>query len=226
MKPLCLEPAPTIERPSDFLLEKFAPLGAVGGCDGIIAHQADDLFALWEAWEAESRADCATPFWAAVWPAAGVLARHIQHHRSLVEGKTVLDIGCGGGVVCIAAARAGACRVIANDIDPVALAIAWRNFAANEVEVEIHSQNVAEEEFPITAEIILVADMFYHRSASTSLLAYLHRARRNGSTVLIADSHRPFTPTTGISLIAKETVPVSMEVEGVPHREVRILALD
>ena len=35
-----------------------------------------------------------------------------------LQGKTVLDVGCGTGEVSIAAARAGAARVIGLDIAP------------------------------------------------------------------------------------------------------------
>jgi predicted nicotinamide N-methyase len=211
--------------PSDECITRFAPLRPVEGCDRIIAHQADDLFALWEAWESEAGAQCATPFWAIAWPAAVVLARHILMHRHCVAGKTVLDLGCGGGVAGIVAARAGARRVIANDIDPVALEIARRNAAANRVSIETCPCNLVEEHDYRGAEVIFVADLFYHRTASAALIAYLRQARKNSISVLIADGNRPFAPATGISVVMQETVPVSMELEGVPLREVRLLAL-
>lgn len=209
----------------DAFLARYAPLRPVDGCAGIVAHQAEDLFALWQAWERECGSECATPYWASVWPAAIVLARHILGNPEVVRGKTVLDLGCGGGVAGIAAGKAGACRVIANDIDPIALEIAKRNFSANDLPVEIVARNLVElPELP-PLDLIVVADLFYHRAAANSLAAFLRRARKHGTQVLIADGNRPFTPATGIDLIARETVPVSMELEGVPHREVKLLAL-
>jgi ribosomal protein L11 methylase PrmA len=47
----------------------------------------------------------------------------------------VLDLGCGSGVAGIAALDAGAARVVAHDIDPVALAIAAQNATANAVDL-------------------------------------------------------------------------------------------
>ncbi len=41
--------------------------------------------------------------------------------------RTVLDIGTGSGVLAIAAAKAGARRVLASDIDPVAVVVAREN---------------------------------------------------------------------------------------------------
>ena len=39
-------------------------------------------------------------------------------------GRKVLDVGSGGGVSALAAAHAEALRVVANDVDPWALAVA------------------------------------------------------------------------------------------------------
>ena len=49
------------------------------------------------------------------------------------RGSVVLDIGCGSGIVALAAAKRGA-RVFANDADPVAVDAARANFRANRLE--------------------------------------------------------------------------------------------
>jgi predicted nicotinamide N-methyase len=214
------------QAPSDEFISKFAPLRPVEGCEDIIVHQADDLFALWEAWESSENKPCPTPFWAIAWPAAVVLARHILNHRHLVAGKTVVDLGCGGGLAGIAAARSGARKVIANDIDPVALVMARRNAAANKVSLETSHLNLTENAGAVTTNVILVADLFYHRTASVALVAFLRKEQKKGTEVIIADGNRPFTPFTGITVLMQETIPVLMELEGVTHREVRLLALE
>jgi predicted nicotinamide N-methyase len=212
--------------PSDHLLSAFAPLSPVTGCKDIIAHQAPSVFSLWEAWEQETGFPCDPPFWAVVWPAAEVLARYLLCHQSIVTGKKVLEIGCGGGVVSIAAARAGAAKVIANDIDPVAISVAQRNFRANGVTVELSANDLAEEEHALPVDLLCIADMFYNKSVAEKLEGYLHKVRLAGATVLIADGGRPFVPKHGIAVIYQETVPVSYEVEGISQREVKILRLD
>ena len=50
-------------------------------------------------------------------------------------GERVLDYGCGSGILAIAAARLGAARVDATDIDPQAVQTAAQNAAANAVRV-------------------------------------------------------------------------------------------
>jgi ribosomal protein L11 methyltransferase len=48
----------------------------------------------------------------------------------------VLDLGCGSGILAIAAAKLGAARVVAIDIDPLAVKATRENAAANSVALE------------------------------------------------------------------------------------------
>lgn len=58
---------------------------------------------------------------------------------NLRPGDTLLDYGCGSGILAIAARKLGAARVAALDIDPGALQAARANAAANAVQIEILS---------------------------------------------------------------------------------------
>lgn len=61
-----------------------------------------------------------------------------------VADRHVLDVGCGTGVLAIAAARLGAARVQAVDIDPVAVGVAAENARRNGVaeQIEIAEGNL------------------------------------------------------------------------------------
>lgn len=54
--------------------------------------------------------------------------------RELRAGETVLDYGCGSGILAIAACRLGAGRVVGTDVDPNALAASRANAARNGVD--------------------------------------------------------------------------------------------
>ena len=56
--------------------------------------------------------------------------------REVRGGETVLDYGCGSGILAIAAMKLGAARAVAVDIDPLALEAARYNASANAVAVE------------------------------------------------------------------------------------------
>ncbi len=55
-------------------------------------------------------------------------------------GLNVLDLGCGSGILSIAAAKLGAARVVALDIDGVAVEVALENAQINDVTDIIHAQ--------------------------------------------------------------------------------------
>lgn len=57
--------------------------------------------------------------------------------RELRGGERVLDYGCGSGILAIAAARLGAARVHAIDLDPVAIDLTRENAQRNDVAVEV-----------------------------------------------------------------------------------------
>ena len=153
IKPAALQPVPV---PSSALLARLAPLTSVPGRPDLVAHHASDVIALWQAWEEECGAPQAVPFWATVWPAAQLLARVVQAEPAWVRGQTVLDLGCGSGVAGIAALYAGATRVVAHDINPVALAIAAQNARANAVDLLLHGTTLLHAPCPARITCILV----------------------------------------------------------------------
>jgi ribosomal protein L11 methyltransferase len=57
-----------------------------------------------------------------------------------VDPTSLLDLGCGSGVLAVAAAKLGFAPVHAVDIDGVALEVTAANAAANDVSVEIGSE--------------------------------------------------------------------------------------
>lgn len=61
---------------------------------------------------------------------------------------SLLDLGCGSGVIAIAAVRLGFAPVVALDIDPVAVEVARGNAQVNGVEIEVGEADVASAELP------------------------------------------------------------------------------
>jgi predicted nicotinamide N-methyase len=212
-----------IHIPSTELLAEQVPLRPLVLCPEITAHYSDDLYDLWKAWETETGGTREIPYWCVIWPGAAVMARQIMAGSVDVKGKSVLELGCGGAVAGIAAALSGAGEVVANDIDPVAIHLAKLNAAANQVDLVFDGRDLSLEGFPASAEVILVADMFYEKAPSERMVPLLTEARSRGVRVLLADGGRSFAPKEGIEVLAEQTVAVHDELEGRPERHVRLL---
>lgn len=209
--------------PSPDLLNRLCPFRPVTGCPEIQARRSTAVFTLWEAWEKEAARQCPVPFWAVVWPAAQVLARFLLDQPDLVRDREVIEIGCGGAVASIAAAKACASKVTANDIDPIALAIARQNGAHNRVSLHFDSQNRIETGSIGQAQLILCSDFFYAKVESSALTGLLEKWREQSITILIGDSGRAFVPKGYREVLWEESVDVDSDLEGREKRTVRIL---
>jgi ribosomal protein L11 methyltransferase len=64
---------------------------------------------------------------------------------------SVVDLGCGSGVLAVAAAKLGFASVAAFDIDPDAVAAAAENARANEVDIDIRCADVLRDDLPRTS---------------------------------------------------------------------------
>jgi ribosomal protein L11 methyltransferase len=70
--------------------------------------------------------------------------------RSVRPGDTVLDYGCGSGILAIAAMKLGAAAAIAVDVDPLALEAARYNASRNAVRLDVRD---ARQDIPESARI-------------------------------------------------------------------------
>ncbi|HSR54783.1 MAG TPA: 50S ribosomal protein L11 methyltransferase, partial [Alphaproteobacteria bacterium] len=168
---------------------------------------------IWQASEANLQESGAEPpFWAFAWPGGAALARHILDRPEIAAGKSLLDIAAGGGIAAIAAAHAGAARVLAADIDALARAAIAQNARLNGVAVEIPMGDPLVVP-PPKVDLILAGDVFYDRAMASRMGPWLTAAAAGGVEVLIADPGRAYLPETGLASIARYEVPTSLDLE-------------
>lgn len=187
---------------------------------------ADAITPIWHASEETlQREGIEPPYWAFCWPGGAATARFILDRPENVKGRTVLDLAAGCGVAAIAAAKAGAGRVTASEIDPMAVAAIALNAEDNSVTVDVACKDLLAEPPPIDT-LILAGDVCYQRDMAERMTQWLCEAVAAGSEVWLADPGRAYLPKTRLAEIARYAVPTSLELEDREERDTAIYRLD
>jgi len=169
---------------------------------------------LFRATEADAeRAGLPWPFWAFAWPGGQAVARYLLDHPAQVEGKSVLDFGAGCGIGAIAAALAGARRVLAADIDPRAVAAIAVNAELNGVALETTERDLIGDTVD-EWDLILAGDMYYDAEESRRTSGWLHAAARRGVRGWIGDPARGFFDEAGTRALATYQAPADNDADG------------
>lgn len=175
-------------------------------------HLADEATELWHRTEEELGAvGLPPPFWAFAWAGGQALARYVLDHPETVAGARVLDFAAGSGLVGIAAAKAGAARVEACDIDPFALAAIPLNASANGVVLHPRGEDLVGTDEGW--DVILAGDICYERDLARRVTDWLETFARRGARVLIGDPGRAYLPRARLECLATYAVPVTRELE-------------
>jgi predicted nicotinamide N-methyase len=168
---------------------------------GILLYQASEPVGLWEhVEEVTGRTETDPPFWAFAWAGGQALARYLLDHPETVRGRRVIDLASGSGLVAIAAAQAGAARVTAYDIDPLAVAAITANAEANGVPVSAVQADILDE--APDADLVLVADAFYQRELAARMARFLDRGQARGIAFLVGDLGRAYLPRDRLAPVA------------------------
>jgi len=206
--------------PEDFI-KANAELLAPPLVPEIELYLASEVVPLWRATEEElAIAGVPPPYWAFAWAGGQALARYVLDHPQTVQGKRVLDIGAGSGLVGLAAAKAGAAHVLAADIDAFACAAIRLNAAANALEIAVTQEDMIGA--PTDWDVILVGDLFYERPLAERLLAWLGPLN---VPALLGDPGRNYFPKERTEKLARYSVATTRDLEDREIRETGVYRL-
>ena len=133
---------PSVDGKRDFILANTR-LIAPPLTPEIRLQLADEAVPIWQKTEEELGAiGLPPPFWAFAWAGGQALARYALDHPAFVAGKRALDFASGSGLVAIAAAKGGAAKIEASDIDPFAIAAIEANATENGVLIAPRLENL------------------------------------------------------------------------------------
>jgi predicted nicotinamide N-methyase len=187
----------------------------------IMLHLASEVVPLWRATEEElARIGLPPPYWAFAWAGGQALARYVLDHPEIVQGKRVLDIGAGSGLVGLAAAKAGAADVLAADIDAFSCAAIQLNAVANDVVLAVTQDDLIGTSG--NWDVILVGDLFYERPLAERLLAWLVPL---DALALLGDPGRNYFPKSGVQKLASYSVQTTRDLEDREIRETGVFRL-
>jgi 2-polyprenyl-6-hydroxyphenyl methylase/3-demethylubiquinone-9 3-methyltransferase len=114
----------------------------------------------------------------------------IDRHAALA-GKTVLDVGCGGGILAEAMARRGA-RVTGIDLSEKALKVAALHLGESRLEVDY--QKIAAEELaaghPASFDVVTCMELLEHVPEPASMVAACASLVRPGGQVFFSTLNR------------------------------------
>jgi predicted nicotinamide N-methyase len=145
--------------------------------------------------EEEFERDERLPYWADLWPSAVALARYVAEEN--LEGRRVVELGCGVGLPSVVAISRGA-AVTAADHYAGALDFArynaWVNLADQEPETRLLDWHAPETEGLEPFDLVLAADVLYESRNVPALDALIPTLLSPGGGALIADPRRKNTP--------------------------------
>ena len=145
------------------------------------------------------------PYWAYLWAGGAALAQHFAANPEVVRGRCVLDLGAGSGVVGIAAAKAGAARVICAETDPFGVAAIALNSALNGVTIDVWARDLTGGPLP-EVDLIAAGDVFYAADLAARMGAWLAACNAAGISVLVGDPGRAHLPRAQLRAVAAYAV--------------------
>lgn len=169
--------------------------------------------------------DTPVPFWCVPWAGGQALARYLLDCPDTVRGARVLDFACGGGIVAISAAIAGA-HVVAVDIDPLACVTTGLAAEANDVVVDVRTIDLvrSSESMP-DVDVVLAGDVWYDRAPAARFRRWFERLTGRGLTVMTGEAGRGYAPRR-VRELARYDVPTPFDLESAAVRTTRVLAID
>ena len=180
----------------------------------ITLHLAEESLPIWQKTEDELGVmNVPPPFWAFAWAGGQAMSRYLLDNPDICRGRSILDLGSGSGISAIAAAKTGAARILAADIDALALAATKLNARANTISIETTSDDLLTSADWRRMEVVIIGDLFYERELADRVLAFIAAVKSSGSTVLIGDPQRSYFPRDRFERLAEYQVPVTRELE-------------
>ena len=130
-----------------------------------------------------------------IWPASEAFARLVAHVPSLVKGKRVIDVGCGLGLVSVAAILSEAQAVLAADGDEEVLKMTRKSVERMSMNARTHGEHEVEkldwtnvEEWPEHEfDVALASDVLYDEKCAQCVANVIDRVLKKKKKITNGD---------------------------------------
>jgi predicted nicotinamide N-methyase len=140
--------------------------------------------------EEEFNKDERLPYWAELWPSAIALSEFVLENRSEFEGKKVLELGCGLGLVGIVVTAIGG-EVLFTDYNSHALQFTRENFKRNfKRPASVQLLDWRDPGNAQSFDIILAAEILYEKRWLKPVLHILNKKLADSGIAYIAGPDR------------------------------------
>lgn len=142
------------------------------------------------------------PYGAKPWPAALQSANLLSKYKHYIQNKTLVELGCGTGLVSIVAAAMNGAHVVATDVSPLALSLVqegWKETTRLERSDRIKGtletrifDIMSSEPLPIqitegTQAIVVATAMLYQPQLAQALARRVAQAFEKGAWIIVGD---------------------------------------
>jgi len=132
------------------------------------------------------------PYWAELWPSAIALSRYLVSNGTILEQKTVLELGCGLGLTSLVMAYQKPARFVASDYEQDALNFAAENFKLNKFpQPEFQLIDWRKPNLNQTFDYIVASDVLYEKRFFRPLVDLFNNFLGTKGQIILAEPGRP-----------------------------------
>jgi len=130
------------------------------------------------------------PYWSELWPSSIALSEYVVERQSEFEGKRILELGCGTGLLATVFAILDL-NFLATDFEPLALDLTRKNILRNTgKDIDTKFLDWRNPELDEKFDIIVAADVIYETRSTGPLIDVFLSLLNNQGSIYLAEPNR------------------------------------